>query len=512
MIELSLQKVADITGGRLVNVADPAVKITAFPEFDSRKVTPGGLFIALPGAQVDGHDFAEKAVEQGAVAVLAAREVDAPAIVVKPTGKPTGDGANADIYAHDEDGSAAAVVAALADIARYVTQELANKPSGGLRIVGITGSAGKTSTKDLIASVLKTDGETVAPPGSFNNEIGHPYTALRCDEHTKYLVAELSARGIGHIRHLASIAAPQIGVVLNVGSAHLGEFGSRENIAKAKGELVEALPTAEDGGVAVLNADDPFVAAMAPRTQAKVVTYSTANPPASGAQYYATDIVLDDVARASFNLHTPALEVVPVKLQVFGAHQVSNALAAVAVAVESGLSIEQIVQALNGHTNASAHRMDVNTRKDGLTVINDSYNANPDSMRAAVAALGYTSAARPDARAIAVLGEMGELGDDALEAHTNVGHELAKYNVSHLIAVGNSENIQAMVAEAEINGVSTKIARDVAEATALVNEIAATPPVGATRWGTQEAKDVVLLKASNAEALWRVADMLLAGE
>lgn len=509
MIELTLNQLADITGGRLADVPDPEAVVTAFPEFDSRKITPGGLFIALPGAKVDGHDFAATAVKQGAVAVLAAREVGVPAVVVEPVGKPTGDGANADIYAHDEDGSAAAVVQALGKIASHVTDNLA---ATGLSIVGITGSAGKTSTKDLVATVLRTDGETVAPPGSFNNEIGHPYTALRADENTKYLVAEMSARGIGHIRHLASIATPSIGVVLNVGTAHLGEFGSRENIAKAKGELVEALPDAAEGGVAVLNADDAFVAAMASRTTARVVTYSASNPPASGASYYATDIELDDVARASFSLHTPGNSPVPVTLQVFGAHQVSNALAAVAVAMESGIPVEQVAAALNAHTNASAHRMDVVTRKDGLTVINDSYNANPDSMRAAVAALAFTTAARRDARSIAVLGEMAELGSDALTSHEQVGVELAKYNVNHLIAVGDSENVRAMVAKAEINGVSTKLARDVYEAAAIVDDIVAQPPAGAHDWANQDAKDVVLLKASNSDALWRVADALLHGE
>ena len=298
MIPLSIADIAEITGGSLDCVSDPEQRVTGFIEFDSRKVTKGGLFLALPGARVDGHDYAEKAIEQGAVAVLAARPVGVPAVVVKPQGRVTGDAANADIYAHDEDGSAAAVVQALSDIAREVTRRLTAEQ--GLDIVGVTGSAGKTSTKDLLATIFRAEGDTVAPPGSFNNEVGLPYTALRCDEHTRFLVAEMSARGIGHIRHLTTITAPTVGVVLNVGTAHLGEFGSRENIAQAKGELVEALPSAAEGGVAVLNADDPFVAGMAPRTSAKVVYYSANKPPASDAQYYASNIQLDDVARPSF--------------------------------------------------------------------------------------------------------------------------------------------------------------------------------------------------------------------
>jgi len=491
LIPLTLAEIADITGGELSHVTDPETRVTGSVEFDSRRVTPGGLFLALPGARVDGHDFAATAVESGAVAVLAARPVGVPAVVVKPRGRSD---SNADIYAHDEDGSARAVVEALAALAHGVVTRLPD-----LTVVGITGSAGKTSTKDLVASVLREAGETVAPPGSFNNEIGHPYTALRCDADTRYLVAEMSARGIGHIAHLAESVPPHIGVVLNVGSAHLGEFGSQENIAQAKGELIEALPA---DGVAVLNADDPFVAAMAPRTRARVVTYSTH----SRADLWAADVRLDDVARASFTLHSRDGSV-PVTLQVFGEHQVSNALAAAAVGLEVGLTLEQVAAGLSRHTNASAHRMDVQTRADGVTVINDSYNANPDSMRAGVAALAYTAAARPHARAIAVLGEMGELGDDAEASHRELGEQLGRYRVSHLIAVGDSPNSRAMATAAQARGITTEIAHDVEEAPRLVGNVLQTRPIEYT--GTGNPGDVVLVKASNALGLWRVAEKLI---
>ena len=510
MIDLTLKEIADIVGGQLDSVDDPQARVTGFVEFDSRKVTPGGLFLCFPGAKVDGHDFAHKAVEQGAVAVLAARPVGVPAIVVKPTGRMAGDGANADIYANDSDGSAAAVVRALSSLAHFVTDKLT--ADADLSIIGVTGSAGKTSTKDLIATILRQDGETVAPPGSFNNEIGHPYTALRCDEDTKYLVAELSARGIGHIKHLTDIATPRIGVVLNVGTAHLGEFGSRENIAQAKGELVEALPTAEQGGVAVLNADDPFVADMAARTTAKVVTYSSANPPAPGADYYATDISLDNVARPSFTLHAPGATPVSVTLQVFGVHQVSNSLAAAAAAIEAGLPVDVVADSLSGHRNASAHRMDVHTRADGVTIINDSYNANPDSMRAAIAALGYTTSGRPGARSIAVLGEMGELGDDAIEEHSRLGAELAKYDVHTLIVVGESVYGEAMAKAASQRGINTMVSRDIDDAIWNIEKVLRTPPAGVEDWSSRELKDVVLVKASNAQRLWLVSERLLDGE
>lgn len=501
MISLTLQDIADITGGYLDGVDDPSTRITGSVEFDSRKIQPGGLFLALKGARVDGHDFAQAVIDQDAAAVLAARPVGVPAIVVEPKGRVEGN--NADIYANDEDGSAAAVVDALSALATAVTQKLT--ADNGLRIVGLTGSAGKTSTKDLIASILRTAGETVAPPGSFNNEIGHPYTALRCTEDTEFLVAELSARGIGHIRHLAGIAAPTVGAVLNVGSAHLGEFGSRDNIAQAKGELVEALPPADQGGVAVLNADDPFVAAMAPRTQAKVVTFSAAAGNPAGADYYATDIALDEVARPHFTLHSPGAEPVQVQLQVFGMHQVSNALAAAAVAIESGLSPQQVADALGGHTAASEHRMDVRTRTDGLTVIDDSYNANPDSMKAAIAALAYTASGRPGARSIAVLGEMGELGDEAVAAHAALGEVLEKYGIDHLIAVGTDANAHALAESGSARGINTRVVHDVTDATQAVHDIISTAPTGVEEWAHN---DVVLVKASNAARLWQVAEAL----
>jgi len=491
MIPLTLAEIAQITGGELVDVDNPDTRVTGFVEFDSRKITPGGLFLALPGARVDGHDYARTATDAGAVAVLAARPVGVPAIVVKPAGRSD---SNADIYAHDADGSAAAVVAALAALAHGVVTRLPE-----LTVVGITGSAGKTSTKDLVASVLRQAGETVAPPGSFNNEIGHPYTALRCDADTRFLVAEMSARGIGHIAHLAESVPPHIGVVLNVGSAHLGEFGSRENIAQAKGELIESLPA---DGVAVLNADDPFVAAMAPRTRARVVTYSAMGR----ADLWAENIRLDDVARASFTLHAGAQQAA-VTLQVFGEHQVSNALAAAAVGLEAGLSLEQVARGLSEHTNASAHRMDVQTRADGVTIINDAYNANPDSMKAGIAALAYTAAARRHARAIAVLGEMGELGPDAEESHRQLGEQLGRYRVDHLIVMGDNPNSRAMATEARNRGITTEIAHDVDEATHLVDTVLRTRPLEYGEPGNPG--DVVLVKASNAVGLWRVAEQLI---
>lgn len=502
MIKLSLDTIAAITGGTLSPEADPAAEVTSFVEFDSRKITPGGLFAALPGARVDGHDFVAKAIGQGAVAALTTRAVGAPAVILPK--RPPAAGDNSDLAVGDPDGSAAGVVKGMSKLAAHVARELV--AHHGLRITGVTGSAGKTSTKDLIAAVLSRAGETVAPPGSFNNEIGHPYTVLRCTESTDFLVAELSARGIGHIAHLARIATPQVGVVLNVGSAHLGEFGSRENIATAKGELVEALPAAADGGVAVLNADDDLVAGMASRTAARVVTFSAEGKPAD---YYATDIELDELARATFTLHSPQADPQRVRLNVFGAHQVSNALAAAAVGMECGIDAATVADALSNAYSVSVNRMDVNTRADGVTVINDAYNANPESMRAAIAALGFTAAARPGVRSVAVLGEMGELGTDSVSAHAALADDLARYRVTHLVTVGANDAMAELAAQARDRGIATTEVGDAAAAAAAVDKLLATAPPGIDGWHSREDRDVVLVKASNALGLWAVAEQLL---
>ena len=270
MIELSVAQIADIVGGELADISPQdaaATRVTGTVEFDSRAVGAGGLFLALPGARSDGHDFAAAAIEAGAVAVLAARPVGVPAIVAPAA---TGADAGASVLEHDADGAGAAVLAALARLAAAVAAELVD---GGLTIVGITGSSGKTSTKDLLAAVLAPLGELVAPPGSFNNELGHPWTVLRATEATDYLVLEMSARHPGNIATLAAIAPPSVAVVLNVGTAHLGEFGSREAIAATKAELPQAVSSS---GVVILNADDTAVAAMANQTAARVVRVSRA--------------------------------------------------------------------------------------------------------------------------------------------------------------------------------------------------------------------------------------------
>ncbi|TQF73595.1 UDP-N-acetylmuramoyl-tripeptide--D-alanyl-D-alanine ligase [Rhodococcus spelaei] len=496
MIPMSLARIAEIVGGTLHDVPDPDAVVSGTVEFDSRKIGPGGLFLALPGARVDGHEHAAAAVAAGAVAVLAARPVGVPAIVVTPL--PPAE-TNAMALEHDTDGSGAAVLAALAKLARASTDELANADADGrgLTVVGVTGSSGKTSTKDLLAAVLSPLGSVVAPPGSFNNELGHPWTALRADAGTDYLVLELSARGVGHIAALAETVLPRIGVILNVGTAHLGEFGSREAIALAKGELAEALPPADRGGVAVLNADDPLVAAMASRTRARVVLVGQSGT----ADVRAVNVALDEEARAAFTLVT-ADGSVDVRLGVHGEHQVGNALAAAAVALECGASLEQVATALTQARAVSAKRMDVRTRADGVTVINDSYNANPDSMRAALKALVTMSRSGAGAprRTWAVLGEMAELGPESVIEHDGIGRLVVRLDVTRLIVVGTDRPLRGMHQGAVMEGSWGEESMLVPDAEAALAVLRA----------EVSGDDIVLVKASQSVGLWTVADALLA--
>jgi UDP-N-acetylmuramoyl-tripeptide--D-alanyl-D-alanine ligase len=346
------------------------------------------------------------------------------------------------------------------------------------RTVGITGSQGKTSTKDLVAQVLT--GNVVAPVGSYNNELGLPLTVLRAEDDTDFLVLEMSARGTGHIAWLCGIAPPEAGVVLNVGVAHLGEFGSREAIAIAKGELVEALP---DTGLAILNADDPLVLAMRDRTVARVTTFGRQG------DYRAEDVALDALSRAAFRLVTPD-GASDVRLRLVGEHHVGNALAAAAVAAWAGRSVEETAHALSEAVPRSRWRMEVRETADGVTVINDAYNANPDSMRAALKTLVAAGQGR---RTWAVLGEMAELGDATTEAHDEIGRLCVRLDVSRLVVVGPlAKGIHHGAALEGSWGNEATYVDDTDAAIALLRT--------EVRPG-----DVVLVKASRAAGLERVA-------
>jgi UDP-N-acetylmuramoyl-tripeptide--D-alanyl-D-alanine ligase len=461
MIVLTLAEVAELTGGAL-NGPD-AARVTGKVTLDSRTVAPGDLFVAVVGERVDGHDFFGAAAAAGAVAALSTRADDAlPTVVVDDP------------------------VAALGRLAAGVHARLT---AGGLRTLGITGSSGKTSTKDLLGQVLAAAGPTVSPPGSYNNDIGLPLTVLDADEATRFLVLEMGSRGPGHIARLCRIAPPQVGIVLNVGSAHLGEFGSPEGVAQAKGELVEALP---QDGTAVLNADDPRVLGMAPRTVARVLTTGRG----ADAGVRAADVTLDDSARARFTL-VAAGEEHPVALQVTGEHQVANALSAAGAALAVGMTPAAAAAALSAATARSRWRMEVDRRADGVTVVNDAYNANPESMRAALAAL----TGLPGDRRIAVLGAMGELGPDAPAEHERLGRDAVAAGVDLIVAVGpDAVGIaEGAAAAGRRAGEESVHVPDRAAARELLSEV--------LRPG-----DVVLVKASRAYGLELLAaDLLTAG-
>ncbi|UXA04944.1 UDP-N-acetylmuramoyl-tripeptide--D-alanyl-D-alanine ligase [Mycobacterium sp. SMC-2] len=511
MIDLTVAQIAEIVGGTLADISPQAaaeLRVTGTVEFDSRAVGPGGLFLALPGAHADGHDYARAAAAAGAVAVLAARPVGVPAIVVPPEpGTGRADAGLAGVLENDTDGSGAAVLAALAKLAKAVAAELV---AGGLTIIGITGSSGKTSTKDLVAAVLEPLGAVVAPPGSFNNELGHPWTVLRATRRTDYLVLEMSARHPGNIAALARIAPPAIGVVLNVGTAHLGEFGSREAIARTKSELPQSVPSS---GVVILNCDDPAVAAMARVTAARVVRVSRSSHTDSGpSDVWADGVSLDELARPRFTLHAMD-SAVAVELGVFGDHQVTNALCAAAVALQCGATVGQVGAALAQAGPVSQHRMQVTTRADGVTVIDDAYNANPDSMRAGLQALAWIAHGPEKRRSWAVLGEMAELGEDAVAEHDRIGRLAVRLDVSRLVVVGSGRSMSAMHHGAVMEGSWGSwgdIGADRGVDRGAVKVADADAALALLRAELRPG-DVVLVKASNAAGLGALADALATG-
>ncbi|NYE38485.1 UDP-N-acetylmuramoyl-tripeptide--D-alanyl-D-alanine ligase [Nocardioides cavernae] len=456
MIEMTLAEIAEVVGG----VAHGDAVVTGGAFIDTRTPEPSGLFVAIAGERVDGHDFVAAAGAAGAVAVLGSRPTELPTIVVPDA------------------------TAALGLLARHVVDRLPD-----VVVLAMTGSQGKTGTKDYLAHVLSESGPTVATRGNFNNELGVPLTVLRATPETRYLVVEMGARGVGHIARLCAIAPPRIAAVLNVGTAHIGEFGSREAIAVAKGEIIESLPPA---GTAVLNADDDMVAAMAPRTGATVRTFGT-----TGADVAVSEITTDDLGRQSFVLaHRGAYA--SVHLAQVGAFQWRNASAAAAMALAAGLDLDTVADSLADALPASRWRMEVGERADGLVVVNDAYNANPESMKAAVETLAGMGE-RSGRRTIAVLGTMLELGAGALGAHRDVGRFVADQGVDVLLTVGPAADaISEGYAGAAGGGVTiTTAGRDEAVAWLRHNVSAA---------------DVVLVKASRGAALEVIADDLLTGD
>jgi UDP-N-acetylmuramoyl-tripeptide--D-alanyl-D-alanine ligase len=456
VLALTLKEVAEVCAGRL-DGADPEATVRRVV-IDSRASTPETLFVALRGENADGHDFAGDAFARGAVAVLAERTVSAPAVIVEDT------------------------VAALGRLAAAVRLRLR------ATVVAITGSSGKTCTKDFTAAAVATQRRVVASEASFNNEIGVPLTVLAAEESTDVLIAEIGSRGAGHIAALAPVLRPDVAVVTNVGPAHIGLFGSLDAIVEAKAELVEAIGS---DGIAVLNADDPLVMKMMQRARGEVVTFGET----SAADVRATGVELDEHARASFQIEAGSNRA-RVSLPVPGEHMVPNALAAAAVAMRLGVPLAKAAEGI-ASCAVPRWRMQVCDAPGGARILNDAYNANPASMEAALKSLARLGRHR---RTWAVLGPMAELGAASASEHDRIGRLVVRLGIDRLVTIDAGAEILHEAARHE--GMSPEEARlvpDVEAAVALLRR-----EIG--------EGDVVLVKASRAAGLERVAQALIEGQ
>jgi len=448
-VRFTLEQIAAVTGGRMHG--DGATEVAGVTQ-DSRDVRPGMLFVPLL-AERDGHDFIGDAVAAGASACLTARGV-----------------AGADVDAVEVDDTQAALTALASEARRRLR---------AVPVVGVTGSVGKTTTKDLLAAVLARDRRVWASTRSFNNEIGVPITLLCAPEGSEAVVVEMGSRGSGHIAGLCAVARPTMGVVTTVGLSHTSELGSLAAVVLAKQELVEALPGAADGGVAFLNAGVPEVAAMASSTPARVVTFG------HGGDVAAAQLTLDEDLTPRFVLSSPAgsCEVV---LGARGLHSVDNALAAAAVGLELGVSLEDVAAGL-AQPALSPLRMEVVRAAGGARLLNDCYNANPLSMRAALHAL----AAMPAERRIAVLGTMAELGDFEAAEHAAIASLAAELGVL-VVAVDAPGYSFHDAAVTDVEGVDGALA-------------------ALHHFGGLAADDAVLVKGSRVVGLERLVERLVAG-
>ncbi len=481
MIELNANQIAEATGGRLTATVAPDTTVTS-ANTDSREMSPGALFIARRGETTDGHNFISAARQAGATLVLAEREtqddqgnVD-PAILVEDTTR------------------------AMGRLARYIVDKI--RQYSETTVIAITGSVGKTSTKDALAALLSTQGPTVAPQGSYNGEVGVPLTIFTAPLATRYLVVEMGADRVGNITDLTDIVRPDISVVLTVGTAHAASFGSVDNIAQTKGELVEALPA---GGIAVLNADDIRVAEMAQRVpdQATIMWFSAAYaPPRRDRLVYAADAATTENENPRFRLQylgDDATETdrtgYDVTAQLIGEHHTTNLLAAATAAFAAGIDFDTLASLMPTITSASAHRMARTDRPDGITIIDDAYNANPESMRAGLKTLAMLGR-NTGRRTWAVLGPMLELGDAHAKEHILLGEVVVRLNIDQLVVVG--AEARALYTGAVNEGswgdeVDHVLSND--EALDLLTQ-------------RVEPGDIIFVKGSNGTRLWELADQL----
>lgn len=447
MIDLSVADIAEIVGGK--SFGDSVAIVTAEPFFDSRSAIPGGIFLALEGEQVDGHNFVEEALAKGGVTAFTTRQVGSNCIVV------------------------ADVLEAISKLGAEVRRRLPK-----MKVIGITGSQGKTTTKDIARHVLSIAGETIAPSQSFNNDLGVPLTLLRASAKTRFCVLEMGARHEGDIARLVQMAKPDIGVVLVVGTAHIGEFGSREAIARTKSEIVSNL---SKDAIAILGTYDEFTPKMASQTPATVMYFGEK----TSCDVRATDIDIRE-GRAHFDLVSKAGRE-PVALRLIGRHQVPNALAAAAIATALQMPIDKIASGLSTAEIASKWRMEISDI-GSLLLINDSYNANPESMRAALETLRYFAQER-GGRAWAFIGKMHELGENSQRDHQSITAFADQMGIDHVVAVNTPEYGNTSGAQLLVQHVSS-----FDEALAISKEI--TPG------------DVILVKGSRAEGLEKLSDAL----
>lgn len=455
MMPIKLEDLARIVEGRIAG-GDPSQLVLNIST-DSRTLQPGDLYVPLKGERFDGHDFIWEAVSRGAMGFLTSQS-----------------------YTREDDLAIIQVRDCLAAL-QALAREVRNRSS--YRTIGLTGSTGKTSTKDFLKSILARRFKVWATPKSYNNEVGLPLTILGADSQDEILVAELGMRGEGQITQLCEILRPDMGIVTRIGPVHLETLGSEERIARAEGELVEAVP---ETGLVVLNRDDRWFPYMASKARGRVVSYGID----SEAEVRATDIKLDAEARPSFQLVSGDRRTV-VKLQVMGEHNVANALAATALADQLGVSMEEIKEGLQ-RAQLSGMRMEM-VRVGGIRIINDAYNANPMSMKAALRTLSHMG---KRARTIALLGDMLELGEKAVYYHREIGREVVEQKIDFLIAVGDlSKYIYEAAVEA---GLEQKRALLVDSLDDAANEIKKILSSG----------DVLLIKASRAIGLERVLERI----
>ncbi len=462
MIELRIDEIAAAMDGLLVGPVDAAALVVGGDvQTDSRKVGLGSIFFALPGELSDGHLFAQAAVDAGAALLVVQRElpITTPQVVV-------------------DDGRLALSALARAVVARV-------RERGDLTVLAVTGSNGKTTTKNMLRAILSDQGQTVAPFGSFNNEVGAPISMLGVDFSTRYLVVEMGADAVGDITKLVSIATPDVGIVLTVGLAHIGKFGSPDAIEQAKSEMVRGLPVTSH---AVLNADDGRVRRMAAVTAAPVTWFGLD----ASAEVRAVDIDTT-VDGTSFTVLVDA-ESHAVRLRILGEHHVTNALAAIAATRAIGIPVAEAIRSLESLTRAERWRMEVTENSDGVVVINDAYNASPDSMVAALKTLAQVTGSQR--RSFAVLGEMAELGEYADDEHDRIGRLAVRLNVKQLVVVGhNARHIHnAAGLEGSWDGESIFV-ETVDEAYDVLR-------------ATVRKGDVVLVKSSNSAGLRFLGDRL----